>query len=250
MASPTTIIPGAYGLTIEERVGSLYDLIDKAFNTRAKQLWTAMPGIVKSAFDVTKGTITVQIAINDIARQKNVITPILLAPLLDVPVMLYGAGIFTITVPVSVGDECLVVFADRCIDAWFQSGGQQNQVVPRVHSLSDGFAILGLRNQTRLLDDYSTTSLQIRSEDGETVIDVADGAVTVTANTFTVNAQTVSINASSGMTLNSQDTMTLMANGQIDIESAPLNTKLDQRLFRAHEHSGVQTGGGVSGPVA
>lgn len=249
MSSQATVIPGSFGLTIGERAPSLFDLIDKAFNTRAKQLWTAMPGIVKSAFDATKGTITVQIAINDSARQKGIEGPVLFSPLLDVPVMLYGAGIFTITVPVSVGDECLVVFADRCIDAWFQSGGQQSQVVPRAHSLSDGFAILGLRNQTRLLDDYSTSSLQIRTDDGETVIEVADGAVTVTASTFTVNAATVNINASSGATINSQGNLTVSANGQIDIESAGLNTKVDQRIFKQHTHNAVMPGSGITGLV-
>ena len=207
-----------------------------------------MPATIKS-FDVAKQTVTVQIAINDEARKNGVATTIPIKVLVDIPIMLYGSGNFTITVPVQAGDECLVVFADRSIDAWFQSGGQQNQAAPRAHSLADGVAILGLRNQTRKLAAYSADTLQIRSEDGATMIEVADTAVSVKATTFTVQAETVNITASNTATINSQGNLNVTANGQVDIESASINTKIDQRIYRTHEHSGVTTGGGVSGPV-
>ena len=41
------------------------------------------------------------------------------------------------------GDACLVVFADRDIDAWFETGEPEIPPSGRMHSLSDGFAFVG-----------------------------------------------------------------------------------------------------------
>ncbi|WP_457849452.1 hypothetical protein, partial [Staphylococcus aureus] len=45
----------------------------------------------------------------------------------------------------------------------------------RMHDLSDGFAILGFRSQPRALSNISTTSAQLRSDDGATFIDLNPG---------------------------------------------------------------------------
>ncbi|MFW8450019.1 Gp138 family membrane-puncturing spike protein, partial [Klebsiella pneumoniae] len=59
--------------------------------------------------------------------------------LVDVPVVFPRGGGCTLTFPVKPGDECLVIFADRCIDFWWQSGGIQEPVDERMHDLSDAF---------------------------------------------------------------------------------------------------------------
>ena len=57
------------------------------------------------------------------------------------------AGGYVLGFAPQVGDECLVVFADCCIDSWWQSGSVQSQADSRRHDLSDGFAILGCWSQ-------------------------------------------------------------------------------------------------------
>ena len=75
------------------------------------------PGIIKS-FDATKQTVTVQL----VTKEKLVINGILeskkIPELLDVPIYMPRSGDFIITTPITVGDECLCVFSDTCIDAW------------------------------------------------------------------------------------------------------------------------------------
>lgn len=61
--------------------------------------------------------------------------------LVDVPVFFYGNFTFT----PQKGDGCLVVFADSCIDGWFQNGGVSNPINYRTHDMSDGFAFVGFR---------------------------------------------------------------------------------------------------------
>ena len=98
----------------------------------AENLHVALPGEIVS-YNSSNRTATVQPVIRN-WRQKE--TPPLL---LDVPVFFPGNFI----VPVNKGDECLVVFADTCIDAWYQNSGVSMPISARRHDLSDGFAFVG-----------------------------------------------------------------------------------------------------------
>ena len=146
----------------------------------------AQPGIIKAVFS-NNGvpSATVQLAITeDVTYGNKVHTGVQHPLLVDVPIYVQQGGGYLVTLPVVAGDEGLVVFGDSCMDAWWQSGGVQNQIFKRRHSLSDGYVIVGFRNKTRAISDYSTDSIQIRNEDGDTIIDLQDGTVTITAGTL------------------------------------------------------------------
>ena len=84
-------------------------------------LHCALPGIVES-FDEETGTAGIRTAVPGM--------PVLR----DVPVFVCNE--------VSVGDACLVVFADCDVDRWL--GGEDGEPVSgRMHSLSDAFAFVG-----------------------------------------------------------------------------------------------------------
>src|SRR5260363_73502 len=74
-------------------------------------------------------SVTVRPAIQGVVRRLDretatVRTEAVELPLLgDVPVFFPRGGGCTLTFPVQKGDECVVVFASRCIDGWWQSGG-------------------------------------------------------------------------------------------------------------------------------
>ncbi|MDU9086154.1 Gp138 family membrane-puncturing spike protein, partial [Klebsiella pneumoniae] len=70
---------------------------------------------------------------------------------------------------------CLVIFADRCIDFWWQSGGIQEPVDERMHDLSDAFCIVGPQSQAKKIGGISTTAAQLRTDDGSAFIEVAAG---------------------------------------------------------------------------
>ncbi|MCL9653139.1 hypothetical protein L2088_00345 [Pseudomonas protegens] len=92
--------------------------------------------------------------------------------LLDCPVQFPAGGGCTLTFPVAKGDECLVVFSSRCIDAWWQSGGIQVQAELRMHDMSDGFALLGFRSLPRMIPGISTSAVQLRSDHSSAFIEV------------------------------------------------------------------------------
>lgn len=146
-------------------------------------LWTSMPGIVQS-FSAGAITATVQIAIKGVVHTPSGQAQFVNMPLLvDVPVHFPRGGGCTLTFPVAKGDECLVVFAARCIDSWWQSGGVQAPAEQRIHDLSDGFAFVGFFSQTTKISGISTASAQLRSNDGSTYIDLNPSSqkVTITA---------------------------------------------------------------------
>lgn len=73
---------------------------------------------------------------------KQVAYPILL----DVPMISLYGGDSGVTFPVQVGDQCLVIYNDRSIDSWFKDKNQKTLSSNRMHSISDGFALVGVRS--------------------------------------------------------------------------------------------------------
>ncbi len=128
-----------------------------------RDLHTSMPGIIKS-FDPAKQTATVQPAIKRIfAGQDAVDLPLCV----DVPVIFPAGGAVVLTFPVAAGDECLLFFAERSIDNWWDRGGTQLPSEYRIHDLSDGFALVGVASKPRFLSPgVGATGAELRTRDG------------------------------------------------------------------------------------
>ncbi len=197
-------------------------------------LWTALPCVVES-FDAVKMTVTLQPTIKaQISRVDGRIDAVTMPLLLDVPVIFPTGGGFTLTFPVQPGDEALAVFASRCIDSWWQSGGVQEQAELRTHSLSDAFAILGPRSQPRVLPAISTSTVQLRSDDGSTFVEITAG-------------QVANIVAPGGINLTTSGKITLTAS-EIDV-SGPLISD-SEGTFNGHtvgQHTHSDPQGGTVG---
>ena len=215
-----------------ELIGSSEETLRGGWDAMRAGLWTALPGIVQS-FDAAAMTCIVQPAIQARVRdpQGNVVN-LPLPLLLDCPVTFPGGGGCTLTFPVAEGDECLVVFASRCIDAWWQSGGVQPQAELRMHDLSDGFVLPGPRSQPRVLAGISRASTQLRADDGQSYIDL-DAA-----------ARKVTVVAPGGFEVLGPF---IYRQGMEGHGPATSNGK---NVDDSHTHSGTQPGSGVSGPVS
>ena len=121
--------------TVDELIQAQGKELDVLKQSIMQEMHVAMPGIVKAYYPDTQSA-TIQLAIRNLKGAATIEPPILT----DVPVYLPPPM-------VSAGDECLVVFADMCIDAWFYSGGIGNPISLRRHDLSDGFAFIGFRSK-------------------------------------------------------------------------------------------------------
>lgn len=176
------------------------EALRSAMDGRQADLWTALPGIIQS-YNSTELTVEVQPAIQALYTGADLSQKFVNLPtLVDVPVVFPRGGSYTLTFPIQPGDECLVVFASRCIDNWWSQGGVQTQYELRMHDLSDGFAFVGPFSQITApsLTGVSTTTTQLRSNDGNLFVEIDESS-----NTINVKAPIVNINASQQINLNS-----------------------------------------------
>lgn len=266
-----------YFLTMNrnEQIGDPLMSLRAALRGQQADLWTALPGTIES-YDVGTQTVVIQPAIKaQITASDGGVTTVALPPLVDCPVQFPAGGQCTLTFPVVAGDECLVVFASRCIDAWWQSGGVQEQAEFRMHDLSDGFALLGFRSKPRVLPAVATAAVQLRSDDGAAFIELnpAASAVKIVApGGFEVDSPRIVFNANDSVTVTSPQStfsgaltvkgvFTFLAGligstgqGVAAAISGTINfigtlTANGKRIDDTHSHGGVQPGGGNTGPV-
>ena len=107
------------------------------------ETWTAMPAVIVD-FDPVAMTCSAQPAIRArVTAPSGGQQHAAAAAVARLPRLLSVGRQLHADLPVQPGDECLVVFASRCIDAWWQSGGVQDQAEMRMHDLSDGFVFVG-----------------------------------------------------------------------------------------------------------
>lgn len=132
-----------------------------------------------------------------------------------------------LTLPVAIGDEVLIVFSSRCIDAWWQSGGIQLPMEIRMHDLSDGFAIPGPKSLPNVYPTISTTGAQLRNKAGTTYLEISgNGKIKIVSP--------VEIDVLGNLNVQG----TIVASGEITGNSIPLST---------HLHTGVTVGAGDTG---
>lgn len=218
-----------------ERIEDLHLAVLSAMEGWQSKMWTAMPAEVIS-FNAQQQTCAVQVTIQSlVGARSGTRTWVALPPLVDCPVVFPSGGGASLTFPLKEGDAVLVVFGSRCIDAWWQSGGVQQQAELRMHELSDGFVIPGPRALPRVPGGISESEVQLRSDDGQAVVALnptthavrvaTTGPVTVTSPGITLNGP-VTINGS--LVVSS----TITASGPV---TAPDVTS-GGKSFNAHTH--------------
>lgn len=191
-----------------ERTMDEIEIARRTLDAASIDLRVAAPGIIQSV-DYGRQTCTVQLAIREQLNHEGDLEWVDIPILPDVPFFVYSGGGYCLTLPVAPGDECLVVFGDSCMDAWWQNGGVQNQADHRRHDLSDGFAIVGFRSQPNVVGGFSSGSAMLRNASGSAYIEIAGDA--------------------------------------IHIQSG--GTTIDGVPFMGHTHSGVESGGSSTGGV-
>lgn len=211
-------------------------------------IWTAMPGIV-DAFDAVLGTCKVTVAIKGKLRKVDAsgartgdYEDVVIPQLVDCPVVWPRGGPFALTFPVAAGDEVLCVFASRCIDAWWESGDVSAQAELRMHSLSDGYAILGVGSKPRALADVSTDSVQLRTEDGAVFVEVSADGVRIKGDLIVEGGMTFDgdINATGNITADGD----IAADGEVTAMASGPSVTLSQHL-----HTSASPGSPTSTPT-
>jgi Phage protein Gp138 N-terminal domain len=214
-------------LEFRQRYADNIEAMQTHLDGRQAQIHTALPGHIVSYNPATQ-TASVQFGVQAIHQQiDGTIKPVTIHPVSDVPVHFPNGGGHTMTFPVKPGDECLVIFSERNIDNWHQSGGTQQPGDYRMHDINDCFVLVGVRSQPNVLSNVSADTVQLRSDNGETYIEL-DGA-----------GSAVNIRCPGTIKL---DCVTLHVTGTINCDSeviAQANTMGFVTLSKHLKHSGT-----------
>lgn len=149
--------------------------------------------------------------------------------LIDCPCIILSGGEGALTMPISAGDSCLVLFNDRDIDNWYAGGQTMPPRTGRLHDFSDAIALVGLRNKKNQISGYFAQGTELKY--GSSTIKLENGKVTVTNGTATVEVDGANIK----LTGNVAVVGTFSVNGK-DVGDT-------------HVHSGVTSGGSNTGGV-
>ena len=245
-----------------ERLDSLPELLRVALQSWQSDMWTAMPGYIQS-FDPVARTCEVKIALKVRVKNPRYGTPgfvgnpydyVEIAKLTDCPAIFPSGGGFTLTFPITKGDECLVILASRCIDNWWAQGGlpldsngsqhSQNADNVRMHNLSDGFVLVGVNSKPNVIPNISTNSTQLRNDAGDTYVEVKNGVINVKAITVNVNSATANIVATTSATITSPSI--ILKNAGTALKKLVNDTFVN--LFNNHTHTSAAAGASTSVP--
>lgn len=123
-----------------ERVQDFSDVLKAIIRNEIGNVHTIVPGIVES-YDAAGPSIVVRPAI----RKQYDDGDVLAMPLIyGVPVVFPRTNNCSISFPLEKDDSVLIVFSEKSLDEWVQTGEESTPSDTRIHDLTDAIAIPGL----------------------------------------------------------------------------------------------------------
>ena len=265
-----------------QRDPSLQEALTQFHNYTIANMYTGIPGIIVSVVDMGRMIVNVQPTINIRSDDGLLISerpPILNVPLV-MPVGLQGG----LTFPVQPGQPVWLSFSMRGMDAWKASNGYPNTPLDmRTFDVRDCVAELAIYPGSRSPNDPSARTLSHNPEDVVLVHNIgsgneveirlkAGGGVEINApgQEVKVVCNTALVEADSSVTLDTPETNltgNLTVEGTMDILGTSSGSGLStihgnfdivgttlqhngKNIGSTHTHTGVQSGGDISGPPA
>jgi hypothetical protein len=243
-----------------ERVNSEFDARQSIIDETSANIHVSIPAKV-TAVDLERQVVSLKPTVQARVRGKDGAISVTDYPVItECPIVYPRGGGFALTFPINVGDECLAVFSDSCIDFWWQSGGVQSPQDERRHDLSDCIALFGVTSQPRKLPSVQADAIELRTESRSDYISLQgsnininiSGTATVNASKAIVNCPVNQINGNvtiSGATViqgglsvsgGSGATVTGSVTATGDVTGGSVSLK-------SHKHTGVTKGSSMTG---
>lgn len=202
-------------------------LIRSAFSELMKDVCTSVPGHVLT-FDPMTQRAQVQIGILRVDINE---ATFMIPPIVEVPVYFPG-GDYCIEYQVDPQCEGDILFSQRCIDGWIQSGGVAENPIGRFHNMQDAMFLPGFRSQPNALPSFQNNGVRMRNKAGTQFV-------------WLKNDNTISMQNGAG-------SFELLADGSFLINGLKITVDGDVVTatgisLNKHRTSGVTPGSGTSG---
>lgn len=204
------------------------ELIRQSFLIQAKDsINTGIPGHVLT-FDPATQLAQVQVGIQRVDINGAAFT---LPPIASVPVHFPGDG-FCVEYQIDPGCEGMIMFSQRCMDGWLQTGGVASNPASRFFALTDAVFIPGFRPIAAPVQAFQNNGIRIRDASGNQFAWLKnDGSIRVANGAGYINI------APDG---------TVTINGAVITPAGDVKTAAGISL-NTHRHNGTQPGTGTSG---
>ena len=236
---------------------SLTHKIQSMIDVEMANIGTSIPGYI---LEWTPPYAKVQIGI----KSKNLATkdeqP--RAPIVNV-IPVFAGGDFELQFEIKTGDECLIIFSQRCIEQWNQTGGVAVMGKDNVLSMTDAYCIVGLKSvKKRESVSYVNNGIRLFSKDNYYVwlkndnsVEIKATDVDVTCNNLTadastnaeIKAPTIKLDGNVTITQNLQLDGKMDGAGGVSMENGKVTVTddvvADGISVKSHVHGGVQSGG-------
>lgn len=99
--------------------------------------------------------------------------------IMQCPVVTLFGGVDFMSMPIAVGDNCIVFFNDNEIDQWSANGDGKVCSTFRMHDISDAIALVGLRPLTNSIAGYLANGIRLShgAGDSQTRIDLTNALI-------------------------------------------------------------------------
>ena len=222
----------------QEKLVPQAQLLKRAFVEMMKGVCTSAPGHIL-AFDPVTQLAQVQIGIMRVDIDGAEFAP---PPIIEVPVYFPG-GAFCVEYQIDPGTEGDILFSQRCVDGWLQTGGVAANPMGRFHDAQDAFFLPGFRSIPKAIKSFQNNGIRLRNADGTQYAWLkSDGSIDVRngAGYITVGASgTVTIN---GMTIDPQGNVVTPTTMKAATVTGTTDVVFAGKSGKNHVHGGVQHG--------
>lgn len=137
------------------------ELLRRSFIELMKNVCTSIPGHILT-FDPDTQLAQVQVGIQRVDINDAVFQ---VGPIIETPVYFPG-GEFCVEYQIDPGCEGDILFSQRCIDGWIQSGGIAANPIGRFHNMQDAMFLPGFRSIPNALPDFQNNGIRLRNRAG------------------------------------------------------------------------------------
>ena len=182
-------------MNIDRTSPTLEQLIKDVESNILSKIFCVRVGIVEK-FNVPENTVDVQLVDKMVIETEDGDELRTRSLLLTCPVFILQGSKGGITIPITSGDTCLVLFGDRDIDAWWSDGNIQAPKTRRMHSENDGIALVGIRGLLNAFGSYDNSATEVSYEgtkialDSSSITQEASNTIESTAATITSESTT------------------------------------------------------------
>lgn len=161
------------------------ELLRRSFTEFMLDVATSTVGHIV-AFDPLTQLAQIQIGIVKVKSTGETFEP---AVIVECPVYFSGGSQFMIEHQIDMGDEGVILFGQRCIDGWRETGGVAQQPIIRYHDVNDAMFLPGMRSKPNALSNFNNNGIRMRNADGSNYIWLkSDGTAEITVNDLKINA--------------------------------------------------------------